>query len=93
MIRLHSVPLPNFLSVSREACHNTQLRPPISPPDQLAAVLEELEAKKVERGAILSSKAEELSRLFNELDDTLTAEQVDTSVCPPSYVLRRTRTA
>jgi hypothetical protein len=56
-------------------------------------VLEELEAKKVERGAILSSKAEELSRLFNELDDTLTAEQVDTSVCPPSYVLRRTRTA
>ena len=54
----------------------------------LAAVLEDLEAKKVERGAILSSKAEELSRLFNELDDTLTAEQVTTTAQAPSWLLR-----
>ncbi|EKX41278.1 hypothetical protein GUITHDRAFT_142184 [Guillardia theta CCMP2712] len=37
--------------------------------------LEVLEAKKAERAAILSSRAEELSALYYDLDDTLTTEQ------------------
>ena len=52
-------------------------------------MLEDLEGKKLARSNILSAKAEELTALFNELDDALTAEQVArrTPFLPPSSPL------